>query len=143
MFQLNEKYEGNRNLLKCDYIRYSPSEISAINSANSRKCINITRVDSGISLLNSCLDLNFDVSQAATCNRYADGTDKRLDNLGPIALFSYELTTSSGRHLEDFSHAHKVSLTYKLTTSARGSDDLSIGFDRDGRRRQRELTNNK
>ena len=32
---------------------------------------------------------------------------------------------------------------YKLITSARNSDDLSIGFDRDRGRRQRELTNNK
>ena len=30
---------------------------------------------------------------------------------------------------------------YKLLTSSRGSDDLSIGFDRDRNRRQRELTN--
>ena len=28
MFKLNEKYEINRDILKCDYIRYSPSEIS-------------------------------------------------------------------------------------------------------------------
>ena len=46
------------------------------------------------------------------------------------------LTTSSGRHLEDISNAHIVSLMYKLITSARGSDDLSIGFDRDRGRRQ-------
>ena len=32
---------------------------------------------------------------------------------------------------------------YKLLTSSKGSDDLSIGFDRDRGRRQRELTNNK
>ena len=32
---------------------------------------------------------------------------------------------------------------YKLLTSSKGSDDLSIGFDRDRNRRQRELTNNK
>ena len=32
---------------------------------------------------------------------------------------------------------------YKLLTSSKGSDDLSIGFDRDHNRRQRELTNNK
>ena len=38
---------------------------------------------------------------------------------------------SSGKHLQDISHAHIVSLLYKLITSARGSDDLSIGFDRD------------
>ena len=32
---------------------------------------------------------------------------------------------------------------YKLITSARDTDDLSIGFDQDRGRRQRELTNNK
>ena len=32
---------------------------------------------------------------------------------------------------------------YKLLTSSKGSDDLSIYFDRDRNRRQRELTNNK
>ena len=32
---------------------------------------------------------------------------------------------------------------YKLITSARKTVDLSIGFDRDCARRQRELTNNK
>ena len=63
-----------------------------------------------------------------TGNRYADGIDIRLANLGPIALFrSYKLTTSSGKHLEDISHALIVSLIYELLNSARGSD----GFDRD------------
>ena len=32
---------------------------------------------------------------------------------------------------------------YKLITSARDTEDLSIGFDRDRGRRQRELTNNR
>ena len=32
---------------------------------------------------------------------------------------------------------------YKLLTSSRGGDDLSIGFVRDRKRRKRELTNNK
>ena len=83
-------------------------------------------------MINSYLDLNFDVLHAATNNRYADNNDIRLDNLGPIALFSiYKLTTSSGKHLEDINHAHIVSLMYRLITSARGSNDLSIGFDRD------------
>ena len=36
MFKLNEKYEINGDILKCDYIRYSPSEISTINTANSQ-----------------------------------------------------------------------------------------------------------
>ena len=144
MFKLSEKYEINRDILKCDYIRYSPSEINTINTANSQVYINITREDSVISLLNSYLELNFDVLHARTNNRFVDGNDIRLVNLGPIGLFSnYKLTTSSGKHLENIDHAHIVSLMYKLISSSRGSDDLSIGFDRDRTRRRNELTNNK
>ena len=65
MFKLNERYEVNRNILKCYYIRCSPSEINTINTANSQICIFIPREDSVISLLNSYLDLNFDVLLAA------------------------------------------------------------------------------
>ena len=144
MFKLSENYSVNRDILKCDYIQYSPSEISTINTANSQVYINIPKEDSVISLLNSYLELNFDALHAGTNNRYADGNDIRLVNLGPIALFSnYKLTTSSGKHLENTDHAHIVSLMYKLLSSSKGSDDLSIGFDRDRGRRQRELTNNK
>ena len=65
-------------------------------------------------------------------------------NLEPIATVNnYKLTTSSVKQLENFGQAHTVSLMYKLLTSCRGSDDLSIGFDRDRERRQCELTNNK
>ena len=144
MFKLSKKYSVNRDILKCDYIRYSPSEISTINTANSQVYNNIPREDSVISLINSYLELNFDVLHAATNNRYADGNDIRLVNLGPIALFSnYKLTASSGKHLENIDNAHIVSLMYKLLTSSRGSNDLSFGFDRDRNRRQRELSNNK
>ena len=144
MFKLNENYEINRDILKCDYIRYSPSEISTINTTISQVYINIPREDSVISLLKSYIELDFDVLHAGTNNRYVDGNNIRLVNLGPIALFSnYKLTTSSGKHLEIIDHAHIVSLMYKLLTSSKGSDDLSIGFDRDRNRRQRELTNNK
>ena len=64
--------------------------------------------------------------------------------MGPIALFSiYKLTTSSGKHLEEISHAHIVNLMYKLMTSIKDSDHLSIGFDRNRGRRKNELSNNK
>ena len=43
MFKLNEKYEIDRKILKCDYIRYSPSRISTINTPNSQIFINIPR----------------------------------------------------------------------------------------------------
>ena len=137
MFKLSEKYSIHRDITKCESTRYSPSEISTINTPNSQVYINIPREDSGISLLNSYLELNFDVLHAATNNRYVDGNDIRLVNLGPIALFSnYKLTKSSGKHLENIDHAHIVSLLYKFLTSSRYSDDLFIGFDRN-------LTNNK
>ena len=144
MFNLCEKYEVDRRILKCDYIRYSPSESSTINTANSQTYINIPREDSLISLLNSYITLDFDVVHAATNNRYADGNCIRLVNLGPVALFgNYKLAISSGKHLEDVSHAHIVSLMYKLITTAKGCDDLSIGFDRDRTRRRNQLTKNK
>ena len=99
MFKLSEKYEIVKRILKCDYIRYSPAEISTINTANSQIYINIPREDSVISLLNSYIELNFDVLRADNNNRYVDANDIRLVNLGPIALFSnYKLTTSSGKH---------------------------------------------
>ena len=144
MFKLSENYEIDRRIVKCDYIRYSPSEISTINTPNSQVYINIPREDSVVSLLNSYLELNFDVIQAATNNKYANDNDIRLVNLGPIALFSnYKLTTSSSKHLEEISHAHFVSLMYKLLTSSKDSEDSSIGFDRSRGRRKNKLYNNK
>ena len=144
MFKLSENYERDRRILKCDYIRYSPSEISTINTPNSQVYINIPREDSLISLLNSYLELNFDVLKAASNNRYADTDDIRLTNVGAIALFSvYKLVTASSKHLEEVTHAHFVSLIYKIVTSSKDSDDLSIGFDRNRGRRKNELSTNK
>ena len=144
MFKLSEKYEVDRRILKCDYIRYSPSEISTINTPKSHIYINIPREDSLISLLISYIDLNFDVVHGINNTRYADGNEIRLVNLGPVALFSnYKLTTSSGKHLEEVGHAHIVSLIYKIITTTKGCDDLSIGFHRHRTRRRNELTNNK
>ena len=136
--------EVDRRIQKCDFIRFSPAETSTINTPNSHMYINVPREDSVISLLNSYLDLNFEVIKKVDDSRYGNGNDIRLVNLGPIALFSiFKLTTSSGKHLEDFSYAHLVSLTYKLITSSKNSDDLSIGFDRSPNRRKDELAQNK
>ena len=62
----------------------------------------------------------------------------------PVALLSIlKLTTNSGKHFEDNSHIHIVSLLYKLITSSKNSDDLSIRFDRSRNRRRDELAQNK
>ena len=95
-------------------------------------------------MLNSYLELNFDVLKAGSNNRYADTDDIRLTNLGAIALFSvYKLVTASSKQLEEITHAHFVSLIYKIVTSSKDSDDLFIGFDRNRGRRKNELSNNK
>ena len=144
MFKLNEKNDYIRNILKRDCIRYSPSEISTIKTPKSQTYVKIPREDRVNSLLESSLDLNFDVLHAATGNRCVYTNNIKLSNLGSIALFSkYKLTTSSGKHLEDIDQADIVSLMYKQISCARDTDDLSISFDRSGDRRQRELTNNK
>ena len=144
MFKLIEKYEINGNISKGEHKRYSPGEICTINTANCQIYIKIIREDSVISLLKSYLDLSFDVLHAVTVNKYVDINDIRLFNLRPVALFSnFKLTTSSGKHLEDINFAHIVYLMYKLLTSNKGSDDLSLGFERGSGRRQRECTNNK
>ena len=144
MFKLKEKYEVIRKILKCEHTRYSPSTIKTINTANSQIYVKTPREYSVVFLLNSYLDQNFDVIQAATANRYADGNDIRLVNLGTIPSFSrYKLTTSSGKHLENNSHAHIVSSRYKLITSGKDTDGFSVGFDRDPDSRQRELIDNR
>ena len=53
------------------------------------------------------------------------------------------MTTSSEDYLEDFSRARIVSLMYKLTLSAKDTDELSIVFDRVCGRRWDEMTNKK
>ena len=144
MFKRSEKYQIDRRILKCDFIRFSPSEISTTNTPNCQLYIKIPGEDSVISLLNSYIELNFDVLHAATVNRYADGDDIRLVNLGLIALFSNsKLTTSSGKHLEEISHSHIISLRYKSLTSSKDSHDFSIGFEGSRDRRKLELTDNK
>ena len=87
MFTLNEGYKIKRNNLKCDFIRYCPSEISTINTPNSQIYINIPREVSVFGLLNSYIELNCDVLHAGTGNRYADGDDIRLVSLDPIRFF--------------------------------------------------------
>ena len=94
--------------------------------------------------MNSYLDLGFEVVKRVDNSRYGNGNDIRLVNLGPVALFNnLKLTTSSGKHLEDISHAHLVSLMYKLITSSKDSNHLSIGSDHSRNRRRDELTLNK
>ena len=53
---IDENYEVDRRILKCEYNRYSPEETSTIKTAISQIYINIPRQDSGISFLSSYLE---------------------------------------------------------------------------------------
>ena len=86
MFNLNEKYEVNKNFLNGEFIRYTASEINTINTATSQIHINIPRGDSVIFLLNSYLDIYSYVLHAATGSLYADSNDISIVNLGPITF---------------------------------------------------------
>ena len=87
--------------------------MSTKNTAFSQIYINILRANSVISDSTSFLDLNYDVLHDASGNRYSQGNDISLVNLGLIDLFSsYMLTTNSGKHSKDIRHAHIVSSIY-------------------------------
>ena len=129
MFKLDEIYEVDRRILKCEYIRYSPAATSTANTPISQMYINTPGEDSVTTLLNIYLDLSFDIIKKADKSIYGSGIAIRLVNLGLFGLLSiFKLSTSSGKHLEDIIHAYCVSSMYKLITSAKGSDDLSIAF---------------
>ena len=95
-----------------------------------------------ISLKDSYLELDFNVNASAGGHaRYTDGDRIRLLNLGPFALFNeYRLTSSNGNEIDN---AHVVCSVYKLKSSSRDSDDLSVGFRRSIEARERESTNKK
>ena len=89
--------------------------------------------------------MDFNVTHTAGAPaRYAAGDHTRLVNLRPIALFNKDrLTSSSGKERKEIENAHVVCLMYKLLSSSRDTDDLSIGFHGCNEARERELTDKK
>ena len=88
MFQLNEFYQRDSRFLKCESLCLPPSKLGTIKTARSQIYNNKARKIPVIYLLNSSVELIFDVVQDVTGNRYADGNNERLFILGPIAVFS-------------------------------------------------------
>ena len=98
MFKLNENYEVDRKILKCDDIRYSLEETS---TKKSQINVNKSRKDTVISSLNIYLQTNFEVIKKTDNSRYGNGIDIRLVTLRPIALCSnFKFTASSRKHLD-------------------------------------------
>ena len=145
MFNLSQKHAVDRPILKCDYIRYTPPSLNLVNGESIQMFNDIPREESAISLKDSYLELDFNVTNRAGAQaRYADGDHIISVNLGSIALFNkYRLTSSDGKEIKEIDNAHVICLMHKLLSSSRDSDDLSIGFHRSIEAREGELTNNK
>ena len=129
------------SILKRIYIRYTPPSFNLVNWEINQIFIDMPREYDAISLKDSYLELDFNVNASAGGHaRHTDGDRIRLVNLGPLALFNeYRLTSSNGNEIDN---AHVCSV-YKLISSSRDSDDLSVGFHRSIEARGRELTNKK
>ena len=99
----------DQRILNCDWIGYSSAETSTKNTAGNQINMNVPVKVSVISLIIFYLDFNFEFIKKADNCRYASSKNIRLVNFILIALFSnYQLTTSSGKHLEKVSHVHIV-----------------------------------
>ena len=92
----------------------------------------------------SYLDIDFNVTHTAGAQvQYVDNDHIRLVNVGHIPLFNkYRLTSSSDKGIE-IDKAHVICFMYKLLSSSRDNDDLSIGFHRNIEAGERKLTNQK
>ena len=132
---------------KIDYIRYIPPSLYLVKGESNQIFIDIPREASAISLNDSYLELDFNVTDIGAHNRYVDDDHIRLVNLGPIgpiAFFNeYRLTSSSVKKIEEIDNAHVICLRYKLISSSRDSNNLSIAFYRSIEVREREITDNK
>ena len=133
----------SRELYKSDFYRYIPNSLATANNNNSNITIHIPREDSYISLQNSYVLVEFELTHNDD-TKYVDGNEISLVNLGPIAMFAEaRLTTHSGKHLEKVENVHPISLMHKLLSSCHETTDLLSGFDSSIPRRRKELTNNK
>ena len=132
MFNLSQKHAVDRPILKCDFNKYTPHSINLVKGENNQVLFDVPREDSAVLLEDSYLKSDYNVTpRAGAHNRYVDNDHSRLVNLGPINVFNkYRLTSSSGKEIEEKDIAHVFCLMYKVISSSRDSDDLSIGFHR-------------
>ena len=100
MFMLSEKDIIDRPFLKSDCIRWTPPTIVSAKRVNLQFFIDIPRNDSVVSLLDSYLELHFDVTVGKVVARFVAADNIRVFNLSPIAGFS-ENTLSSYQAVVD------------------------------------------
>ena len=88
MLNLSQKYADDRPIIKCDYVRHIKSSLNLVSADNNQIFNVVPREDSAISLKDSFIELDFNVTHTAGAHaRYADGYQIILVNLGSIAFF--------------------------------------------------------
>ena len=65
LFTLSQNNVFDRPILNWDYIRYTPPSLNLVNGENNQIFIDIPREDRAISLKDSYLELNFNVTHRA------------------------------------------------------------------------------
>ena len=83
MLKLIESYQVDRCILECDWSFHSLASLNSIKQI----FLDIAKGNSICCLEDSSLELNFGVLHAADHMIFAVGSDIRLCNFGPIALF--------------------------------------------------------
>ena len=99
-FDLKNSKIISGELYKADFYRHFPTSLAAITNINNNDK-NIPREDSYISLQNSYILVDFEVTHNVYANtQYAQIKQVCLVNLGPFGPFSeVKLSTSSNKHL--------------------------------------------
>ena len=108
MFNIKKQQNIVKRILQIGNFRYSCSSYATINKNNSDFETNIPREVNYISLQNTYISLQFNVTHNVAANtQYANNNATFLLSLGPNALFSEaKFTTISNKHLENAENCH-------------------------------------
>ena len=125
-FNLDTTYSYNNDIHKSKIIKYKPNNLATMNTINTNINIILNREENLLNLRDSCLEIEFVVSDDAG-GVFANDANIRLVTYGIMALFSsVKLETSGGRTFEYIDHCHPYLLMYKLLTST--DDEYYSGF---------------
>ena len=114
-FELGNKITVELSISECDCIRYTPHSLKSVQEGFYKKCNNMPREDSAVSSKDNILEIEFKRKHKSCIALYADVDRKNLVILGKNAFFGkHNLTSSTGKEMEQFENAHMESLMYKL-----------------------------
>ena len=76
MFNSSQKYAVDRPNLKCDYVRYTQTSLDLlVIGENNQNFIHIPKGNSAISLNDSFIEINFNVTHRAVAHAHYAGGD--------------------------------------------------------------------